>query len=249
MLFKDEGVVLKSGRSGDTSKLITFFGRRSGKIKLIGKGALGERSPFRGGLEVGNLIEAVYYYKEGRSLYFLKEVHVRSTLGDARRSLPHLASALGVLEVLDAVCYWGSPEERIVDLIGEYLACRVVEDPIHLYLVFEFKLLEILGVVPDFSSCALCGGEMASGFYVPAEGTSVCARHGTESARRIRLDAPVVEHIRGIGSRSLHESSGLAVDPKVRKRLGRILHWTYTFHIQGYTLPEALKLMPKGGKI
>ena len=249
MLRKDEGVVLKSARSGETSKLITFFGRRSGRIKLIGKGALGERSPFRGALEIGNLIEVVYYYKEGRTLYFLKEVHVQSTLGAARQSLSHLAPALGLLELLDKVCYWGSPEERVVDLLEEYLACGLAKNPLYLYLVFAFKLLGILGVVPDFSACSSCRGDITGGYYIPAEGSSVCQTHRIESPHRVRLDENVLEHLVTIYSSSLAHASNLDVGPALRKRLGKILHWTYTFHIQGYSLPAALNLMPKSDNI
>jgi DNA repair protein RecO (recombination protein O) len=245
MLRKDEGVVLKSARSGETSRLITFLGRRSGKVSLIGKGALGAKSPFRGLLELGNLIEVVYYHKEGRTLFFLKEVNVRSTLGAVRESLPHLASALGLLELVEHVCYWGSPEERVVDLLLEHLECALAADPLHLYLVFEFKLLEILGVVPDLSSCASCDHDLAGGYYHPADGTSLCRKHSFDTPHRLRLSGELLEHIDLIRMSSLGEASGFEVKAALRKRLGEILHWTYTFHIHGYSLPKALKLMPK----
>ncbi|MEJ2720147.1 MAG: recombination protein O N-terminal domain-containing protein [bacterium] len=63
MIKKDEGVILRSARSGETSKLVTFLGLESGKIRLIAKGALGGKSPFRGVLEPGNHLEIVYYFK------------------------------------------------------------------------------------------------------------------------------------------------------------------------------------------
>jgi DNA repair protein RecO (recombination protein O) len=246
MVRKDVGIILKSARSGETSKLVTFLGRRSGKVNLIGKGAFGAKSPFRGSLELGNVIEAVYYYKEGRTLFFLKEVYVRSTLGGARESLPHLAVSLGLLELVEHICYWGSPEEQVVDLLHENLLCPLAADPLHFYLVFEFKLLGILGVVPDFSSCVSCNGDITQGSYHPADGTSVCRTHDFDSPHRVRLSREILEHIAVIQACSLGEASNLEVKPALRKRLGEILHWTYTFHVQGYSLSKALKLVPKG---
>jgi hypothetical protein len=29
----------------------------------------------------------------------------------------------------------------------------------------------------------------------------------------------------------------------VRKQLGRLVHWTYTYHVQGYHLPRSLNLI------
>ena len=248
MLRKDVGVVLKSSRSGETSVLATVLGRQLGKINLIGKGAFSGKSPFRGALEVGNLIEAVYYHKEGRTLFFLKEVHVRSTLAAMRDSLPHLASALGFLELVEHVCYWGSPEERIVDLLSEFLDCPPAEDPLYVYLVCAFNLLEVLGTLPDLSSCAECGGEMTRGYYHPAEGTSLCATHSRESPNRVRLSPALLGFVAATVGSTLTEASMLTVDPVLRKRFGQIIHWTYTFHIQGYSLPKALQLLPRGNQ-
>jgi DNA repair protein RecO (recombination protein O) len=244
MLRKDVGVVLKSARSGETSLLATVLGRESGKINLMGKGAFNSRSPFSGALQVGNLIEAVYYHKEGRTLFFLKEVQVRATLGPIRESLPHLASALGLLELVERVCYWGSPEPRIVDLLGEVLECPPAKDPLHAYLAFAFELAEVLGVRPDLSCCTACGGEAE--YYHPAEGTSLCREHSGESPHRIPLSPALLAYISATSESSLADASSAAVDPVLRKRFGEIIHWTYTFHIQGYSLPKALQLLPRG---
>jgi DNA repair protein RecO len=210
---------------------------------LIGKGAFNNRSPFRGSLEVGNLIEAVYYHKEGRTLFFLKEVYVRSTLDAMRDSLPHLASALGLLELVENICYWGSPEVRVVDLLGEFIDCPPAKDPLHLYLTSAFKLLEVLGALPDLSSCAACGLELL--YYHPAEGRGVCGNHSSESPHRVRLTPELLEYIGATADSTLAEASMASVDPVLRKRFGEIIHWTYTFHIQGYSLPKALQLLPR----
>ena len=245
MVRKDVGVVLKTVRSGESSKLITFLGCDSGKINLLGKGALSPRSPFRGALELGNVIEVVYYHKEGRTLFFLKEVCVRSTLGRARESLAHLSCAMGLMELVERVCYWGSPEKRIVDLVEEFLGDPLADDPLHTYLVLEFKILEILGVVPDFSGCPTCGAGIVDGHYLPAEGTSFCKRHSPASPHRVLLDATLLEYIATVARSTLDEASRIEVTAACRKRFGQILHWTYTFHIEGYRLPEALKLIQK----
>jgi len=245
MIRKDEGVVLRSARSGETSRLVTFLGRQSGKVRLLAKGALTERSPFRGSLEPGSHVEVVYYFREGRTRYYVREVHVHSALETELDSLGRLGAALAVLELLDGVCYWESPEPRIVDLVLDYLACPAAEDPVFLFLAFELKLLAVLGAVPDFSSCLACGAALDGGFFDPEQGECACPRHSVVSPQRIALDADLLSLLGSLDGEALPAAAGRKIAPDLRKRLGSVLHWTYTFHVQNYRLPESLKLLPK----
>ena len=245
MTRKDEGVVVKTARSGETSKHVTFFGRESGKVKLLAKGVLSAKSPWRAALEAGNVVEVVYYYKRDRTLYFLKEANILSTVGRERDSLSRVATILAALELIDQVCYWENPEERIVDLYVALVRCIDAADSIFLFLVFQFKLLDILGTMPDFLSCRVCGDDTSGGWYLPAEGTSVCKKHRVEAAQTLPLDETSNALLGRLASKPLVELARSEIDAPMRKRLGKIVHWTYTFHIQGYSLPEALKLIPR----
>lgn len=245
MTRKDRGVVLKTGRSGETSKLVTFLGHATGKVKLLGKGALGSKSPFRGALEAGNRIEVVFYYKEARTLYFIKEVHVLDTLGAGSASLDRVASNLAALELLDRICYWGSPEERIVELTEAYLACHDPGDPLAAFLALELRLLDVLGASPQVATCGECGDSAAGGYYYPAEGSSRCRRHASSAPQRVRIDQGLIDLTALMGTRAFEEIGGADIDTVSRKRLGQLVHWTYTFHVQGYSLPESLKLIPR----
>lgn len=245
MLQKDEGVVLKTARSGESSRLVTFLGRESGKMRLLAKGAMGPKSPFRGALETGGRIDVVYYHKEGRSLYFLKEVYVRSLLETGRESLGSMAAALAVLELLDRVCFWESAEPRVVDLLFEYLDSRDVSDPVFFFLAFEWRLLAVLGASPDFAGCAACGKKLDDGFYHAEEGLSVCPVHTHPAPRRIKLNDELLSLLASLDEGPLAGLAGTIVSPSSRKRLGAVIHWTYTFHVNNYRLPESLKLIPK----
>jgi DNA repair protein RecO (recombination protein O) len=245
MIEKDDGVVLRTARSGETSKIVTFLGRRSGKLRLIAKGALKPSSPFRGSLEPGNHAEVLYYYKEGRSLYYLREIHVYSSIETGRDSLPRMAAALAVFELVDGVCFWESPEERIVDLVIEYLRCPPAADPVLLFLAFETALLSVLGALPDLASCAVCGEPFERGVYYPEGGESACPRHARPSGQRIDLEPDLVALARSFSEGPLERAARSTAAGELRKRLGAVLHWTYTFHVQNYRLPESLKLIQK----
>ena len=245
MIRKDDGVVLNRVRSGDTSIVATLLAREGGKIRLVAKGALNPRSPYRGALEPGHHVEVLYYHKEERTQYFVKEVHVISTGVPSRGSLPELAGSLAVLELLDQVCYWGSPEPALLPLTLTFLHYGGRRDPLFSFLAYQFKVLETLGAAPHFDACATCGERVEEGFYHPEEGVVACSRHSASSQNRVRLDRDTFAELRRLERTPLEKLFETTVDPAFRKLLGRLLHRTYTFHVQGYSLPEALKLIPK----
>lgn len=244
MLQKDVGVVLKAARSGETSRSAIFLGRESGKVRLLAKGALSPRSGLRGLFEVGNVLEVVYYFKEGRSLFFVREATVLSSLPAANVSLGQMAAKLAALELLDKTCYWHSPEESLVDLAADYLPLPEANDPLLLFLAFEYRQLAILGALPDFLVCAECGRRVSGGYYHPSDGVCMCRRHSPSSPQRARLSEDVLALIELLNNSSLADVARTGVAASARKALGKLLHWTYTFHVQGYALPEALKLIP-----
>lgn len=243
MLQKDEGIVLRTARSGETSVTMTFLGRASGKIRLLAKGALGERSPWRGMFDAGNHVEVVYYYKEGRSVYFVKEASLASPPGRRRDSLPHLATLLASMELLDQVCYAGSPDESIVDVAVDYVRRLDCRDPLFLFLTLEVKLLAALGATPEVTACARCGAAPAGGAYSPRDGASYCREHATGDAEAIALSDEMVALLELCAREPFETVAAHDVPARHRKELGKLVHWTYTHHVHGYNLPKSLNLI------
>lgn len=244
MLLKDEGIVLAKTRSGETSVQLTFLARAAGKIRLMAKGALTSRSPLRGALEPGNHLEVVYYFKEGRTLYFLKEATLVAQPVAARTALDRMAALLAALELTGMVCYPGHPEAGITELVAEFIRSCDSRDPLFLFLAFELRVLAELGSAPDLTACAVCGDDLGPGsVYSAAEGSAYCARHADAAAETTRLSDDVREAAVACTRLALAEVAREPVAPATRKALGRIVHWTYTHHVQGYHLPESLRLI------
>lgn len=246
MLHKDEGVVLKTARSGETSLIATFLSRGMGRIRLMAKGVLSPRHPSRGLLETANHLEVVFYLKENRTVYFLKEVSPLSPPYSKRDSLPHLAVRLAAMELLDLVCYPGSSDEEIVDLAVEFVRVGDAVDPLVLFLAFELKLLAALGAYPGLSTCAHCGARPKDGVYAARDGNAYCRAHSShapDAAETLALRRDVLDAAEGLSAGSLAAAAQAQVAGSTRKDLGKIVHWTYTFHVQGYSLPKSLNLI------
>jgi DNA repair protein RecO len=244
MLLKDSGIILTVARSGETSLGIVFLGRTSGKIRLVAKGALGPKHPSRGVIEPGNEVEVVFYHKDGYQSFYLKETSLIASPAAGRESLPHLAANLAALELLGQVCVPGaSLDSGIVDTAAAYLQAGVSDDPLLLFLAFEIKLLDALGVAPDTFGCVRCGTPPDGGLYSPRDGVSFCAEHGTVVPESVSLSEELLRATVRCAEDPFDAIARGGVSRSARKELGRLVHWTYTYHVQGYHLPRSLSLL------
>lgn len=244
MLIKDTGIVLTAARTGETSLAVLFLGRACGKIRLLAKGAISAKHPTRGVLEPGNEIEIVCYHREGQATHYLKEASLIARPAVGRDSLPHLAASFAVLELLDQVCVPGaSLDDGIVDTAAEYLSAPAGSDPLLVFLAFAIKLLGALGVSPDTVGCVHCGAAPDDGVYSPRDGVSFCAEHRAPMAESVPLTAEVVSAAARCAAAPYESIAHDRVSKGVRKELGRLVHWTYTYHVQGYHLPISLSLI------
>lgn len=244
MIIKDRGLVLSAVRSGETSISFVFLGRESGKVRVLSKGALGPKHPSRGALEPGNEIEALFYQREGYATRYLKEATLIAAPGSGRESLPHMAAGLAALELLDQVCVPGAgPDCAIVDAASAFLSAPMGSDPLLMFLAFEIKLLGALGVSPDTVSCVHCGADASSGTYSPRDGASYCPEHRVAYPDTVELDPEVVAAAACCAREPYAALAAHAVSRVARKELGRLVHWTYTYHVQGYHLPRSLNLI------
>lgn len=244
MLLRDSGIILAIGRTGETSLSAVFLGRAAGKLRLLAKGAMSAKHPTRGPLEPGNEVEVLYYHREGQFTSYLKEVSLLCAPAAGRDSLPHLAANLAALELLNQVCVPNaSIDTELVDTAAAFLASPPATDPLFLFLAFQIKLLAALGVSPGTIDCVRCGERPNDGIYSPRDGVSFCAEHRTQVPEAVRLSAEIVNAAEQCAAQSFDVLSSEAVTRGVRKELGRLVHWTYTYHVQGYHLPRSLNLI------
>lgn len=210
---------------------------------MVAKGALSPKRMAGGLLETGNHVELVYYYKENRTVYYIKEIELISSATEDRDSLPHLAVRLSAMELLDQVCYPGSADEAIVDLAVEYVRVAGERDPLLVFLAFELRLLAALGAFPDLSGCAACGQSISDGVFDAAGGVAYCTDHAQLAPDALPLPGEQLAAIELCVAGPLAGLADARVEMRTRKQLGKLVFWTYTFHVQGYSLPKSLSLI------
>ena len=116
-VIKTDALVLNAMRWQESSKIVHLFSGEHGYVKVIAKGALRPKSPFRAALETLNHVEAVITHKPSRGLQLLTGVSLNHAWQGIRADLRKTALALAVMELLKKLF----PEHEPVPDFFDYL--------------------------------------------------------------------------------------------------------------------------------
>lgn len=239
-IVTDRAVVLRTYEYGETSLVVSVLTRGLGKIRLLAKGANRPGSPFAGALRTGCIGEIVFYYKQDRGLQPLKEIESRNVFENCIEDLEKLCIFQAGLEVVDRSVIEREVDERIFDLLEGFIeALPGAGDAWAVLFTLYARLLNMSGVYPSTTDCAACGRELTGGFKaVPQTGRVTCRKCGSEDA--LYLSGKSAEVLRRMEK---GDFVGLELGSKERKEIGRLLHYLFLHHIEGYRLPSALNIL------
>jgi DNA repair protein RecO (recombination protein O) len=174
------GVVLRTYRIGETSKVVVCYTRDYGKVRLVAKGARKMGSRFGAALEPMMVSGVVFYLKEGRDLHLLSSADIECDEAPLRRDALRMAYGSALVELVDRIVPEGEPVPGLEEALeaGLSAAARAPEGDLDaLFWRFAASLARRLGYEPQTGRCVACGeppGD-APGFS-PLLGGAVCDR-------------------------------------------------------------------------
>ncbi len=194
--ISDQAIVLRLSDYSETSQIATLFGARSGKLRLIAKGARrGTRARVATGLDLLEYGEAGFLPPRGEAgLGTLTEWLQRDAFLNLRGSLPALYAGLYAAERVTALTQELDPHPALFEALLALLrglsappavtgeSCRAPGEAGAAHagreiVRFQQALLEAAGFSPELEVCVVCGRRpavRAGVFFSPAAGGLVC---------------------------------------------------------------------------
>jgi hypothetical protein len=223
MLLKDTGTCSRSSGAARPA-FRCFFGRSSGKVAVV-KGALSEA--IRSAASARN--ESRCCTSARGPATCTKEVYCFAW---APASPAHIAANLAALECLTQV---RARQRRFRG--GDTAPFRPPRATDLLYLFLARDPARGTRCPPDTVDCVRCGESPRDGIYSPRDGVSFCAEHRAAVPEAVKLSPEIVAATGQCAEQPFDVLAREVVARGVRKELGRLVHWTYTYHVQGYHLP------------
>ncbi len=105
MITHTQVIVLRTVDYQESSKIITVLSKEHGKIALIARGAKKPKNKLRGAIEVGNILDVVYYYKSSRTVQNLTEASISFSSDSFRMDLEKASILYTALELINQMVH------------------------------------------------------------------------------------------------------------------------------------------------
>ena len=187
-LYRDQGVVLRTIRLGESDRIVTLVTEGRGKVRAVAKGVRKTKSRFGGRLEPISHVALQLY--AGRELDVVTQAEVVDHFRVIREDLDRLARATAMLEVTDQVAQERQANPRLYQMLVGALRALAARNAPLLLPAFFLKLLALEGFQPILDGCASCaepGPLVAFDLNIGGALCPACARGPRVSTEAIDL--------------------------------------------------------------
>jgi DNA repair protein RecO (recombination protein O) len=248
MIIKTDAIVLKSMRYRDTSKIVTFYSRRFGKIKGIAKGARDTRSKFGASLEPLTIASVVLYKKEHREIQLISQCDIVRRFKRITADIDRMAVALSVLELVNQVTHDEEDNPPLYALIVDVL--EAIEQAEHnvenLLYAFEIRLASLFGYAMVCKTCLCCRRSIKFGLsadpfrFDVGKGGLWCQQCAATSRRGsgisgslILISAQAAKMLEWLSLAPLESVQKLNVNEAVGNEIDEVLRLYLRYHFEG----------------
>ena len=164
MIEKTSAVVLKSMKYRDTSKIVTLYTRRFGRLSCLAKGARQLTSKFGASLEPMTESEIVFYKSEGRDLHLLSQSSTLRPFKKLHSQGEKIAIGFSVLELVNRLAHEQEEHQALYALLIDALEALEHSERnfVNILYAFELRFSALHGFAPSFKACANCGRALGS---------------------------------------------------------------------------------------
>ena len=157
-LHKDEAIILSKRAYGESDKIIRLFTLLSGKISAIAKGAGKSQKRFVNTLEPFNHIKVEYFEKQATGMVRIDNADIVETGSGMETSLKKVSTAAFFVEFADRLTKERETNTVLFHTLKNILGKLKYNEFTYTDILYhEFKILGILGYMPNFTGCVYCG--------------------------------------------------------------------------------------------
>lgn len=148
MITHTQVIILKAIDFQESSKILTVLSAEHGKIALIAKGAKRPKNKLAGVLEIGSILDVVYYYKQTRGVQTLTEASSSYTSQSFRSDFERAAVLYATLELIGQLVHEhevNTPVFEFASTVIQWLG-KAESIPPSVFVYIQIRLAEISGI-------------------------------------------------------------------------------------------------------
>jgi DNA repair protein RecO (recombination protein O) len=121
LIRKTSAIVLRCTDYRESSRIVTLFTPDEGKVAVMVRSARSPKSKYSGLMQVGNILDVIYYQKSTRSVQSLTDATYREKTFNIQTDYSKLAVALGLLEMTDQLVHSNESNRELYQFVETVL--------------------------------------------------------------------------------------------------------------------------------
>ena len=230
---KTQAFILKTQDYRDTSILGDFYTREFGKIKGIVRGVRDARGRYGSTLEPFSLNEILFYKRRrGGDLHQVTQVDLVDLFPQVREDLERLSYASYFIQLVNELVEVEENNAKIFDLLSDSLqflssgasAKRSAR-------IFELKLFELLGLMPEIGACVTCQTESPDPAYFNVPSGGLLCRNCRSAEMSFPVSKGALNFLEHVQRSEIKDLYHVKVAQGVGEELEKILRRFVDFHL------------------
>lgn len=186
-----EAIILKTFSLGEADRLVSFFGRSSGRMRGVAAGARRLKNRYGSTLEILSHVQLWYVERETRDLVRIQQCELLESFHKAQSDYALSTGLAVVSEIAEQVLPEHETAEAMFRLL--LLTVREIERAGSWKLplaYFAFWTVRLGGYLPQFDQCANCGAAFGeqSAFHAPWEAGLLCEKCKRSGMRSLQKE-------------------------------------------------------------
>jgi DNA repair protein RecO (recombination protein O) len=230
MLYRVEGIVIRSMDYGEGNKIITILTKSYGKMSVMARGAKKVKSRQSAITQLFTYGEFIFY-KTG-SMGTLNHGEIIEAYHELREDIHKTAYCSYLMELTDRMLGDQDRCEFVFDQLKAALdAMKEDKDPQILIHIYEMKMLGIAGYMPDLQQCVSCGSSDGDMMLSAMLGGILCRRCWNRDPQAIALPETGLKLLRLFQQVDIRRLGKVELKPATKQMLKRCMRQLYDTHV------------------
>lgn len=223
-MLKTEGIVLKEMRYRDTSKILSIYTRKYGKVTVMARGAYKPRSQIMANTQPFSFNE--YNLYRGKSFYYLNQGYIIDSFYSIRDKVERVAFGQYMLELMEKSLSEEQENEKLFMLLlkGLQVLSTLEKDFLKFIVAYELKFVSFLGYRPFLDKCVICGRVDDKYLkYSIKEGGIICSNCFSLDQNSIPINYDILKGMESLLYTSLDKLGNINITKEVLNKLHLII--------------------------
>jgi DNA repair protein RecO (recombination protein O) len=254
-LLRTKAIVLRSKDYLETSRLVTLFTEKYGKISAIAKGYRRPKSQFGNSLEIFTIVELILHNKSTREIQIITQCETDQTFQKLSENMVFYAYGSAILELFDKLIIAQDTTSKeankpLFSLLRDFLMAIETspEDKLKpLFLAFKLKLAHLLGYSPNLEECVICQSPVneVNFYFDVAKGGIIhkdCNSRG-QHEELVYINLGLLKTIQKLIAAKITSILRLKISEKNEKIIDMLIDKFLRYNVQGYGNLKSIKFL------